>query len=201
MDNTIFDKKFIKVKECQTQPYFYGERLGIDSVGFILFNKETNEFGLINERKPPMDQRIKEENDIRVDFDYNPETFESFLSTAFGGSNDYIDIETYKKMNSTERILHFMEIVQNEVREEAGYEISNSEIEYVTKSFVSTQQNQICYLFIVDITGKENFEPEYENDTEAMSEVVWYSKERIVEEVIDWKAKTIIFQIENMKDY
>jgi hypothetical protein len=182
---TIFDTPFIKVKEAKTEKYFYSERKGVDSVAFILNDNISGSFGFINERKPPLDERISED----IDIPFKEE--EAFLETAFGGSNDGINMEEYFKMNEEERISHFKKTVIAETREEAGYEITEENIEFVSKVFVSTQQNQFCYLFLVDITGKESFEPEYENSTEAKSNVVWKTLDEAFE-TQDWKAKTIL---------
>ncbi len=57
--------KFLEIKKCENHNYFYAERLGKDSVAFILYDEDTRMFGLILEYKPPID---------------------SFLLTAFGGS-------------------------------------------------------------------------------------------------------------------
>ena len=185
--NTIFDKKFIKVKECKNEPYFYSERLGIDSVAFILKNKDK--YGLIVERKPPLDER-KSEIAVKNMTEFQGDL--AFLATAFGGSNDSIEIEEYKNLGEIERIYKFKDTVLKEVREEAGYEVERTDIEYIDKIFVSTQSNQFCYLFIVNIEGKQSFEPEFENETEAMSRIEWFNKKDILTKTYDWKAKTII---------
>jgi nicotinamide mononucleotide adenylyltransferase len=62
--------KFLNIKiarEIGGDPYYYAERLGRDSIAFILYNKKTNLYGITREFKPPINQ---------------------FLNTAFGGSID-----------------------------------------------------------------------------------------------------------------
>lgn len=59
------DNKYLQIKE--NNGYYYAERLGVDSVAFVLYNKDTDKVGLIKEFKPPIDK---------------------FLTTAFGGSID-----------------------------------------------------------------------------------------------------------------
>lgn len=61
------NNKFLQIKKNEKFSYYYAERLGKDSVAFILFDSKTNQFGLIKEYKPPIDE---------------------FLITAFGGSID-----------------------------------------------------------------------------------------------------------------
>lgn len=61
---------FLNIKSTRSQTgydYYYAERLGKDSVAFILHNEDTNMYGMVNEFKPPIDQ---------------------FMITAFGGSLD-----------------------------------------------------------------------------------------------------------------
>lgn len=186
MDKIIFDSEYMKVKDNNN--YFYGERKGVDSVAFILIdmNKKEKPFGLVNERKPPFDNRQNENiNGVTYKGD------KAFITTAFGGSNDSIDMDKYFSMSESEKIEYFKEVVRKEVREESGYKVDTMDIVYIGKSMVSTQLNQFCYLFICEVTNKEQFEPEYDNEMEAESEVVWCSKNEIKEN-IDWKSNTIL---------
>ena len=114
-DVVLFDTPFIKVKESYTQPYFYSERKGIDSVAFILFDREKNQYGLVKERKPPMDARVSERA-VRNYISFDKDTKYAFLATAFGGSNDKISLEDYDKMGDAHRINHFRNIVISEVK-------------------------------------------------------------------------------------
>ena len=61
--------KFLKIKKANNfgGDYYYAERLGVDSVAFILYDGGDGSYGLINEYKPPIEQ---------------------FMTTAFGGSLD-----------------------------------------------------------------------------------------------------------------
>jgi len=139
--------------------YVYGERLGRDSVAFILYDQAVHKVGLINEIKPPIGPDV-------------------FMTTAFGGSLDK-DIPVWQ-------------IVVEEVKEEAGYTVTESDVNYVGKVLVSTQMNQFCHLYLVDITGKTVGERELE-EHEAGSTVVWVDMEDI-SEVEDWKTPTIILK-------
>ena len=68
--NPLNDKPFITIKRADGY-YLYSERAGVDSVAFILIDKNKNKIGLIQEIKPPLYERgIKR------------------LVTAFGGSLD-----------------------------------------------------------------------------------------------------------------
>lgn len=183
MDKTIFTSPggFLKVKSAENTPYFYAERKGIDSIAFILLDKKNDKpYGVVYERKPPMDER------------HNGNF--AFLETAFGGSNDIIDIETYEKMSKKEIISHMKKIVQLETKEEAGYEVSFDKISFISKDLVSTQMNQWAYLFLVDVTDIKQGETDPQNETEAMAKLVWKDLKGI-SEMNDWKAKSIIFSL------
>ncbi len=124
---------FFSVKRARGY-YIYGERTGIDSIAFILFDDNTKKFCLINESKPPMDESQKEL--VK-------------MTTAFGGSIDS---------------KHFpQEICQTEVLEEAGYEVPLDKIHPTGSTLVSTQMSQMCITYLVDITNiKKTHKAEYE---------------------------------------
>lgn len=181
MDKILFESKggFMKVKSPE-KPYFYAERKGVDSVAFILLDSDRDDcYGVTHERKPPMDER------------YNTKYF---LETAFGGSNDMVADEHYFNMNDTEVINHFKELVRIEAKEEAGYSVGLDRIRFYSKEFVSTQMNQWCFLFVVDVTGIEVGERDPQNETEALAEVRWKTLDEI-NELNDWKTKTILFKM------
>ncbi len=148
--------KFLQIKEWVKgeQKYYYAERIGKDSVAFILRDRNTNKYGLVKEFKPPI-------ND--------------FLITAFGGSLD--------------KNIPQIDLVRDEVREEAGYICCD--ISYIGKSFVSTQMNQFCYLYLIDVTEALKKVPEPQCELEKLSEVVWLTKEQVIRGD-DWKAITIL---------
>lgn len=180
MDKTIYESKgeFLKLKSASTTPYFYAERKGVDSVAFILIDENrSNKYGVVNERKPPMDDRFGEL---------------AFIETAFGGSNDIIDDEKYFDMTDDAAIIHFKKIVKIEAREEAGFDVELDRIHYISKELVSTQMNQWCFLFIVDVTNVDEGEKDPQNETEAMADVRWKTFKE-VQKMNDWKTKSIIF--------
>lgn len=108
--------------------------------------------------------------------EYLPPTDE-FLSRAFGGS---LDKDVDKK-----------EIVVGEAKEEGGYLISVDDVKYIGKAFVSSMMNQYCYLYVVNLTGKEQQEREPENAVEALAEPIWMTADEVAKGD-DWKAITII---------
>jgi hypothetical protein len=114
---------FMTVKKARGY-YEYAERGGIDSIFFILYDSNIEKFALINESKPPLDERFNQE---------------MTLTTAFGGS---IDSKKSPK-----------EICQIEVREESGYDIEIEDISYIGETMVSTQMSQIAKGYLVDVTN------------------------------------------------
>lgn len=182
MDKVIFKSvgEFLKVKSAETTPYFYAERKGMDSVAFILVDENrTNKYGVINERKPPMDERY----DNLV-----------FVETAFGGSNDMIDDEKYLSMSDDEVIVHFKKLVKIEAREECGYDVDLDKIKFISKELVSTQMNQWAFMFVVDVTNIKQGAKDPQNAEEAMATVLWKSFKQ-VQKMNDWKTKTILFNM------
>ena len=148
--------KYLQIKEWSegNAKYYYAERLGVDSIAFILHNSTTGQFGLIKEFKPPINR---------------------FLITAFGGSLDK-DIQQAS-------------IVEEEVEEEAGY--INTQISYAGSVFVSTQMNQFCYLYLVDVTHATVVPKKPQTAMEAVAEVVWLYPTQIIGGD-DWKSITIL---------
>lgn len=150
------ENKFLKIKHYIDKgcSYYYAERLGRDSIAFILHDRNSGKFGLIKEFKPPIDD---------------------FLITAFGGSLD--------------KEISMEEIVVEEVHEEAGY--TNAQISYAGRSFVSTQMNQFCYLYLVDVTYAKSVPRIHLSVMDDKSTVEWLHKTQVISGDC-WKAITIL---------
>jgi len=152
---------FFCVKEARGY-YVYGERVGQDSIAFILWDSTKKKFALIKESKPPLDERYKGK---------------ASLTTAFGGSLD-MDL----KPN---------EITQIEVLEEAGYEVKLDKIYEMGETMVSTQMSQLCYLFLVDVTNTyKTAEAEYEAPG-STDDIQWMTETELIENS-DWKSIMIL---------
>lgn len=183
------ENPYIAVKTGpKSDHYMYAERKGIDSVAFIIQTDE-NLFVLTEERKPPMDARIKE-NIPGVSYSSKDE---AFVLTAFGGSNDKIPVDEYITMDQSEKIELFKTIVRAESVEEAGFEVTISDIEFIGSEFVSTQSNQICYLFLVDARNAKIVDRQPDSEMEALAQVI-YCDSQIIRESIDWKSKAIMYK-------
>lgn len=156
--------------------YSYASRAGTDSIFFILHDGNSDKpFGLINESKPPLDQRLGKL---------------AMLTTAFGGS---MDAEATPQ-----------QITITEVLEEAGYVVTDEQVHFVGSTMVSTQMDQIAHGFIVDITGTpKTHVTEYEHpdaSTEfATNSIVWMTDDELVANN-DWKSIFVFCKLLTNKD-
>lgn len=117
-----------------------------------------------------------QEETFLVNKEYKP-PISRFITGAFGGSMD--------KSKSP------AEIVIGEVREEAGFEVNESDLKYLGRVFVSTQMNQFCYLFIVILDKVKQKERQPENAVEAMATTKWVKEEDIYK-MEEWKPIAIV---------
>ena len=117
---------------------------------------------------------------VLLNNEYKPPNDE-FILGAFGGS---LDKEKTPKAIAVE-----------EVKQEAGYVVTEDDITDLGKVLVSTQMNQYCHLFVVKVDGDEEPEREPENPCEALAETEWIDKSK-VSELKDWKAITIVAKAE-----
>ena len=114
--------------------------------------------------------------------EYKPPTNE-FILGAFGGSID--------------KDMDYNYIVKAEVKEEAGFDVDIEDILCVGTSFVSTQMNQYCYLYLVYVDGKNQGEREPENAIEELAKTRWVVRVGI-DGLDDWKAITIVAKASNI---
>lgn len=128
-------------------PYTYAERLGKDSLAFVLYNRDTGFYGLINEYKPPVDL---------------------WLTTAFGGSLD-------KPRGGLSLDEYLDAMVLAEVEEEAGFSglDPRRDLWYIGRYLCSTQMNQFVYLYVVEVDSSYYTGRKPENETEEASTVEW----------------------------
>lgn len=112
---------------------------------------------------------------VLVNKEYKPPVDE-FIIGAFGGS---LDKDASK-----------VAVVVAETKEEAGFVVTQEDVRWVGRSFVSTQMNQYCYLYVVLVDADNQEEREPENAIEAMAETQWINPEEVMF-LDDWKAITI----------
>jgi 8-oxo-dGTP pyrophosphatase MutT (NUDIX family) len=155
-DNKFLNLKEVRDPENNVNGYQFAERLGKDSVAFILWDNDSEQFLLNKEYKPPID---------------------SMMLGSFGGS---IDKDKF-----------LVDIVIDEVREEAGFIVEAKDVKYVGRFFVSTQMNQYCHLYIVFVDKNKQVEREPENEIEKIATVSWHSLEEIYK-IEDWKPIVIV---------
>lgn len=115
--------------------------------------------------------------------EYKP-SVDARIITAFGGSLDK-DGKTVK------------EICKEEVLEEAGFSVELSDIKYCGAKLVSTQMNQICYLFLVNVTNKEQVGRQPQNAIEEEAIVMWRTTNDILHDknFMCWKTESILNRV------
>lgn len=172
---SINGQPFMTVKQARNY-YEYASRAGIDSIFFILHDGNSDKpFGLINESKPPLDERLGTR---------------AMLTTAFGGS---MDAEATPQ-----------QITITEVLEEAGYVVTDEQTHFVGSTFVSSQMDQIAHGFIVDVTGidkthiTESEQPEASEEF-ARNSIVWMTDDQLIANN-DWKAIFIFCKLITNKE-
>ena len=99
------------------------------------------------------------------------------LLGAFGGSFDKDKLP--------------VEIVIDEVKEEAGFSVDKEQVKFVGRVLVSTQMNQYCYLYLVFVNKEDQGERKPENLIEASAETFWCKWDDIYK-LEDWKPITIL---------
>ena len=157
----LTNNKFLNLKEVcdpeyHVKAYQFAERRGVDSIAFICYDENSEQFLINCEYKPPTNQ---------------------FIDGAFGGSLD----------KNVDKI----QIVLDEIREEAGFDIDKEYVYFLGKVFVSTQMNQYCHLYIIEVDRNKQLERKPENLVEAMAKTKWIGWDDIGK-LEDWKAITIL---------
>ena len=154
---------YLTVKQARNY-YNYSERAGVDSIFFILYDESSDKpFGLINESKPPLDERLNTH---------------AMLTTAFGGSID---------MDGTPA-----SITRVEALEEAGYDVPEESILFVGSTLVSSQMSQIAHGFLVNVTGIAKSQATESEGPEASDEfsrnsTIWMDEAELIANS-DWKS-------------
>lgn len=176
----LFENSRLMVRKVPGRPFTYFERLGVDSIAFLIFERQADgliKLGVIKELKPSLIERFNKD---------------VFIPTAFGGSQDKISREEYLRLSDDQRLDFMKNLAMTECKEESGFEINDLDRCYFTGiDFLSSQMNQLVYNFAFDITGLENTGTIPFNKYEAMSEVLWFYPEDFIRNVQCAKAKSI----------
>lgn len=85
-----------------------------------------------------------------------------------------------------------IDIVIDEVKEEAGFNVDKEDVVFVGKVLVSTQMNQYCHLYLVFVDSIDQEEREPENLLERAAETSWHNWDEKIYQLEDWKPITII---------
>ena len=78
-----------------------------------------------------------------------------------------------------------------EVKEEAGFNVTYKNLELLGTFEVSHQTDEVAYLYVVDVTGLEQGEPQPQDFREEDQKVVW------TDDTGDWKAILLIEHVKN----
>jgi 8-oxo-dGTP pyrophosphatase MutT (NUDIX family) len=155
-NNKYLNIKEVVDKENHVNGFQFAERRGVDSVAFICLDRDSEQFLLNKELKPPINERVL---------------------GSFGGSFDKDKLP--------------VEIVIDEVKEEAGFVVTKDDVKFVGRVLVSTQMNQYCYLYLVFVNKEDQGERKPENLIEASAETFWCQWDDIYK-LEDWKPITIL---------
>lgn len=143
--------------------YFFSERKNIDSVAFVLF--ATN---------------IDDDRRIGLSYDYQPGINKSIIK-AFTSSINDPNIEDLK------------DLIIEQVKSQAGFDVDKSNIEYLDKCFVSSKMSEFCHLFGVAVDKNLQFKKEPNSPRKIEAGHYWSTVEEI-KELEDWKAQIIVYR-------
>jgi hypothetical protein len=143
--------------------YFYAERQNVDSFAFVLF--ATN---------------IDQEKRIGLCYEKQP-SINKYILKAFTSSIKSAEIDDIR------------ELVIEQVKNQAGFSVAKTEIEYLGKCLVSSKMSEFCHLFGVAVDKTMQFEKENLSIRKNDSGHYWATVEEI-KELEDWKAQIIVYK-------
>lgn len=159
---------YIKLLEATTpkgSKYVYSQRAGVDSVKFMLIDRNHKLFGLVQELKPPI-----------MGVEYN----QAYNISAFGGS---MSLDIKKVSGSYQKVSLVREsnisLIAKEVKEETGYYVTPERISYKFSKLLGSQSDEVVHGYIIDVTNLTPANRELE-DGEESSSVVWLSAEDVI---------------------
>lgn len=184
-DNILYStpKQFLTIKKAIKHPssFFYTERKGIDSIAVTLYDKTHQKVGLINETKPPFNER----ENTRV-----------FYQTALGGSLfDMVNTEDYLCMTFDEQLEIAKTTALKELQEEVGYTVPANKMVFCKRAIFNSMSNEYTWLFMAEIDEDAILgDRDPQSEAEAEASLVWQSTDHSTFDTIDGKAAaTIMF--------
>ena len=91
-----------------------------------------------------------------------------------------------------------VEIVIDEVKEEAGFEVTEDRVYFLSKEITGAATNERVNLYLVDVTYAKKVDLEPESTFEKNTENLWYSPQQAFDVATDWKAKLILLMSQNL---
>ena len=152
----------------EDEGYFYCERRGVDSVAFLLLDRDK-------ESKP------------FICLEQFSSSISKFTKGAYTGSLDKDD----KTLE---------EIVQEEVKEEAGFNVELDSIHPLGKMVVSSHSSEQVNLYLVDVTGLQWEGKAPEGVFEENMRDIRMNKDEIKKHC-EWKAQMIVQRSEDFNVY
>jgi 8-oxo-dGTP pyrophosphatase MutT (NUDIX family) len=163
---------WMKIKKDYNSNFYYAERKGIDSVAIILNDKNGDGIGLINEVKPPFNERYQEKD-------------MHFKATALGGS--LFDMGFSEKewlaLSEKEKQDVAAQTALKEVREETGYQPNYNDIQFVGKVVFNSMSNEYVWLFVAHVDKENQGKPDPQCENEARANVEWVDGKASYEEI------------------
>ena len=85
-----------------------------------------------------------------------------------------------------------VEIVIDEVKEEAGFEVTENRVYFISKEITGAATNERVNLYLVDVTNANKVDLSPESAFESNTENLWYSPQEALIKTTDFKAKLIL---------
>lgn len=144
--------------------FIYAERSNVDSIAFILFATNTDDIYRIG-----------------MTYELQPSIGKSIIK-AFTSS---IPFDQYDN--------DLNELVKEQVFIQSGFKVTNDEIEYLGKSFVSSKMSEYCHLFGITV-NKLNQQIKTTTDIRKSNSAIHWSNIDDLKDLEDWKAQIIVFK-------
>lgn len=143
--------------------FYYAERNSIDSLAFVLFASNIDD-----------DRRIGLTYELQPGI--NKSIIKSFTSSI--KNTDQEDLRT---------------LIVDEVKNQCGFIVNTSQIEYLGKCFVSSKMSEFCHLFGVSVDKLRRIKKQTDSAKKKDAGEFWATVEEI-KELEDWKCQIIVYK-------